>query len=121
MNVLCQVSHSRKDGPRKKKYKRRERKIRKAKKATEKSVLFTEEEKATLCQRADDQLKVLDLQESDYRTDNAKSQKVTSELCSIIDKVSNKAERSGNNKSWSKKRVSLSKRRCSKSVRLNTD
>ena len=43
-----------------------------------------------MCERADDQLKVLDLQESDYQTDNGKSKKLTSELSSINDKVSNK-------------------------------
>ena len=48
--------------------------------AIEKSVFFSEEEKATLRQRADDQLNVLAMQESDYQTDNGKSKKLMSEL-----------------------------------------
>ena len=41
-----------------------------------------------LCQRADEHLKVLDLRKSDYQTDKEKSNKLTSELVSINDKVS---------------------------------
>ena len=37
-------------------------------------MILGEEEKAELCQRADDQLKVLDLQESEFQTDTEKSQ-----------------------------------------------
>ena len=63
--------------------------MRKAKKAIENDVILGEEEKAELCQRADDQLEVLDLQESEFQTDNEKSQQLATTLSSINDKVSN--------------------------------
>ena len=61
-----------------------------SKKAIENNLILGEEEKAELCQRADDQLKVLDLQESEFQTDNEKSQKLATILSSINDKVSNR-------------------------------
>ena len=59
----------RKGGQRKKKFRRRERNIRSAEmRSIEKNVLFGEEEKAELGQRADDQLKVQDTQEREFLT-----------------------------------------------------
>ena len=49
-------------------------------------MILGEEEKAELCQRADDQLEVLDLQESEFQTDNEKSQWLATILSSINDK-----------------------------------
>ena len=57
-----------------------------SKKAIENDVILGEEEKAELCQRADDKLEVLDLQESEFQTDNEKSQWLATILSSINDK-----------------------------------
>ena len=74
----------------KKKYKSRGGNVRKAKTTIGNNLLLGEAEKAELCQRADDQHKVSDLQENEFQTDNDKSKKLTAELSSINDKVSNK-------------------------------
>ena len=58
-----------------------------SKKAIENDVILGEEEKAELCQRAD-KLKVLDLQESEFQTDNEKSQQLATIFSSINDNVS---------------------------------
>ena len=53
-------------------------------------MLLDETEKADLCQRADDQLELLDQQESEFQTDIDKSNKFTGEKNSINDEVSSK-------------------------------
>ena len=63
--------------------------MRKAKKTIENNVILCEEEKAELRQRADDQFQVLDLQESEFQTDNEKSQQLATILSIVNDKVSN--------------------------------
>ena len=57
--------------------------------AVEKILLLGETEKAEWCRSADDQLEVLDQQESEFQTDNENSKTFTAELSSINDKVSN--------------------------------
>ena len=81
--------HPRKEGRRKKKIQKKGDECEESKKAIENDVILGEEEKAELCQRADDQLKVLDQQESEFQTDNEKSQQLATTLSSINDKVSN--------------------------------